>query len=68
MVELDDSLKYDYELAERTKYENLLPEEEVHRMCGELLLGNARYIDPWEFMSKEEYLELGAKVLKNYKI
>lgn len=68
MAELDDSLKYDYELAELTKYENLLPEEEVHRISGELLLGNARYIDPWEFMSKEEYFEMGAKVLENYKM
>ena len=50
-----------------TKYEELLPEEEVHRMCGELLLGNVRYIDPMEFMSEEEYFEMCGKVLENYR-
>ena len=61
-------MKYDYELAERTKYVNIIPEQEAHRMCGELLSGNGRYANPLEFMSKEEYLELGAKVLENYKM
>ena len=56
--------KYDYELAEKTHYEKLLPDEEVHRMGGELLLGNVRYVDPIEFMSKEEYFEMCAKVLR----
>ena len=50
-----------------TKYENFLPEEEVHRMGGELLLGKVRYIDPMEFMSEEEYFEMGAKMLENYR-
>lgn len=50
-----------------TKYENILPEEEVYRMGGELLLGNARYVDPMEFMSKEEYFEMCAKALENYR-
>ena len=52
---------------EQVKYVNIIPEEEVHRMGGELLLGNVRYIDPLEFMSKEEYFEMGAKVLENYR-
>lgn len=52
---------------ELTKYVNIIPEEEAHRMGGELLSGNVRYIDPLEFMSKEEYFELGAKVLENYR-
>ena len=50
-----------------TKYENIIPEEVAHRMGGELLLGNARYVDPLEFMSEEEYFEMGAKVLENYR-
>ena len=49
------------------KYVNIIPEEEVHRMGGELLSGNVRYIDPMEFMSEEEYFEMCGKVLENYK-
>lgn len=60
-------MKYDYELAKRTKYENFIPEEEAHRICGELLLGKAKYVDPLEFMSKEEYFEMCGKVLENYR-
>lgn len=51
------------ELAKLT----IIPEKEAHRMGGELLSGKARYVDPLEFMSKEEYLEMGAKVLENYR-
>jgi hypothetical protein len=50
-----------------TKYEELLPEEEVRKMGAELLLGNVRYIDPTEFMSEEEYFEMCGKVLENYR-
>ena len=52
---------------ELPKYENIIPEEEAHRMGGELLSGKGRYICPFEFMSKEEYFEMGAKVLENYR-
>lgn len=48
---------------EPLKYVNIIPEEEARRMGGELLSGKGRYIDPLEFMSKEEYFEMGAKVL-----
>lgn len=53
--------------SELNKYVNIIPEEEAHRMGGELLSGKGRYIDPLEFMSREEYLEMGAKVLENYR-
>ena len=54
-------------MKDMTKYVNIIPEEEAHRMGGELLSGKGRYIDPLEFMSKEEYFEMGAKVLENYR-
>jgi hypothetical protein len=50
-----------------TKYENIIPEEVAHRMCGELLSGNVRYIDPMEFMSEEEYFEMCGKALENHR-
>ena len=53
--------------SEPIKYVNIIPEEEAHRMGAELLSGKGRYIDPLEFMSKEEYFEMGAKVLENYR-
>lgn len=53
-------------MAELTKYVNIIPEE-ARRMGGELLSGKGRYVDPLEFMSKEEYFEMGAKVLENYR-
>lgn len=54
-------------MAELTKYVNIIPEEEAHRMGGELLSGNGRYVDPLEFMSEEEYFEMCGKALENYK-
>ena len=51
----------------KDRYVNIIPEEEAHRMGGELLSGNVRYIDPMEFMSEEEYFEMCGKVLENYR-
>jgi hypothetical protein len=51
------------ELAKLT----IIPEEEAHRMGGELLSGKARYVDPLEFIPKEEYFEMCGKVLENYR-
>ncbi len=50
------------ELAKLT----IIPEE-AHRMSGELLSGKARYVDPLEFIPKEEYFEMCGKVLENYR-
>lgn len=54
-------------MTEQVKYVNIITEKEARRMGGELLSGNGRYVDPLEFMSKEEYFEMGAKVLENYR-
>jgi hypothetical protein len=51
------------ELAKLT----IIPEKEANRLGGELLSGKARYVDPLEFIPKEEYFEMCGKVLENYR-
>lgn len=61
-------LKYDYELAEKSKYIDPLEtmsEEEYHKMCAKVLDNEVEYTDPLDIMSEEEYRIMCAKVLEN---
>lgn len=61
-------LKYDYELAEKSKYINPLEtmsEEEYHKMCAKVLDNEVKYTDPLDIMTEEEYRIMGGKVLEN---
>lgn len=64
-----NELKYDYELAEKTKYINpleIMSEEEYHKMCAKVLDNEVEYTDPLDFMTEEEYHKMGGEVLENY--
>ena len=64
-----NDLKYDYELAEKTRYINpleIMSEEEYHKMCTKVLDNDVEYTDPLDFMTEEEYRIMGGKVLENY--
>ena len=64
-----NELKYDYELAKKTKYINpleIMSEEEYHKMCAEVLDNKVKYTDPHDFMTEEEYRTMCGKVLENY--
>ena len=63
-----NELKYDYELAEKTKYINpleIMSEEEYHKMCAKVLDNEVEYTDQHDFMSEEEYRIMCGKVLEN---
>ena len=63
-----NELKYDYELAKKTKYINpleIMSEEEYHKMCAKVLDNDVEYTDPLDFMSEEEYRKMCGKVLEN---
>ena len=63
-----NELKYDYELAKKTKYINpleIMSKEEYHKICAKVLDNDVEYTDPLDFMSEEEYRKMGGKVLEN---
>ena len=65
-----NELKYDYELAKKSRYINPLEtmsKEEYHKICAEVLDNRVKYTDPLDFMSEEEYRIMCAKVLENYR-
>ena len=64
-----NELKYDYELAEKSKYINpleIISEEEYHKMGAKVLDNEAEYTDPLDIMTEEEYRKMCGKVLENY--
>lgn len=66
-----NELKYDYELAEKSRYINpleIMSEKEYHKICANVLDNKVKYTNPLDIMSEEEYRTMCAKVLeKDYK-
>jgi hypothetical protein len=65
-----NELKYDYELAEKTKYTNpleIMSAEEYHKICATVLENKVEYTDPLDIMTEEEYRTMCGKVLENDK-
>ena len=63
-----NELKYDYELAEKSRYINpleIMSKEEYHKMCAEVLDNKVKYTDQLDNMSEEEYRIMCGKVLEN---
>lgn len=63
-----NELKYDYELAEKSKYINpleIMSEEEYHKMGAKNLDNEVEYTDPLDIMTEEEYRTMCGKVLEN---
>ena len=67
MNEFDKQLCYDWELANRTYYENPLlyfTQEELSKTGADILDNNCHYENPRTWISEEELYEMGGKVLK----
>lgn len=64
-----NNLFYDWELAERTHYEDPLhyfTQEELSKSGADLLDNNCEYIDPSTWISEDELREMCAKVVKEW--
>ena len=69
MTEFDKQLSYDWELANRTHYENPLlyfTQEKLSKTGADILDNNCHYENPRTWISEEELHEMGGKVLKNW--
>ena len=66
-----NELKYDYELAEKSRYINpldIMSKKEYHKICAKVLDNKVKYTNPLDIMTEEEYRTMCAKVLeKDYK-
>ena len=63
-----NELKYDYELAKKSRYINPLEtmsKEEYHKMCAKVLDNEVEYTNPLDIMTEEEYRTMCGKVLEN---
>ena len=64
-----NDLKYDWDLAKRTHYEDPLryfTKEELNKSGADILDNNCEYIDPSTWISEDELKEMGAKVVKKW--